>query len=123
MFIREIIMQNSKIKLKNNGAGKKRDPIPENFDSLEAAADFWDTHDLTEYCDEFRTIEGVKVELNGQPLRLESELAEKIGKVARRRGISAETLVHLWLQKKLSEILKRDRRRLKRISQNVTGAK
>lgn len=118
-------MQNSKVKRKNGVASKKRphDPIPNNFDSLEAAADFWDTHDLTDYRDEFRKIKNVKVDLRRQPVHLESELAEKIGKIARRRGVSAETLVHLWLQQKLSETLKRDRRRPKRVSPNVTGAK
>lgn len=28
---------------------KHRDPLPEHFDSLEEAAEFWDTHDSADY--------------------------------------------------------------------------
>jgi hypothetical protein len=31
---------------------KTRDPIPEEFDSPQAAGDFWDTHSLADYWDE-----------------------------------------------------------------------
>ncbi|MEK6408932.1 MAG: CopG family antitoxin [Acidobacteriota bacterium] len=30
---------------------KERDPIPENFKSVEEAAEFWDSHDLADYWD------------------------------------------------------------------------
>jgi hypothetical protein len=32
---------------------KQIDPIPEEFSSLEQAAEFWDTHDTTDYPDNF----------------------------------------------------------------------
>jgi len=35
---------------------KQIDPIPEEFSSLEDAADFWDTHDTTDYPQIFRTV-------------------------------------------------------------------
>ncbi len=38
---------------------KKVDPIPEGFSSYEAAADFWDNHDTSDYAHEFRTIKVV----------------------------------------------------------------
>ncbi len=41
---------------------------------------------------------------------VEEELAEKINRVARRRGVSVDTLVHLRLQQKLSEAQKREQR-------------
>jgi len=90
---------------------KPRDPIPEKFESLEAAADFWDTHSLTDYRDEFREVKGVKIDLDNRRLRLENELAQKIGRIARQRGVSSETLMNLWLQQKLTETLKHDKRR------------
>lgn len=37
--------------------GKVVEPTPAQFDSYEEAAKFWDTHDTTDYLDEFRTIE------------------------------------------------------------------
>ena len=36
--------------------GKQGDPIPEEFTSYEEAADFWDTHDTTDYPDSFETV-------------------------------------------------------------------
>jgi hypothetical protein len=36
---------------------KRIDPIPEEFDSYEEAAEFWDTHDTTDYPDAFRSVE------------------------------------------------------------------
>ncbi len=32
-------------------AKNKRDPIPEQFATIEEAGEFWDTHDLTDYWD------------------------------------------------------------------------
>jgi dolichol-phosphate mannosyltransferase len=36
---------------------KQRDPLPEHFNSLEEAAEFWDTHDSADYEDYMRDIE------------------------------------------------------------------
>jgi hypothetical protein len=36
---------------------RKRDPIPERFDSVGAAAEFWDTHDTTDYEDLMHDVE------------------------------------------------------------------
>ncbi|MEW5987414.1 MAG: CopG family antitoxin [Chloroflexota bacterium] len=38
---------------------KAIEPTPDHFDNYEAAADFWDTHDTTDYLDEFRTVQVV----------------------------------------------------------------
>jgi len=35
---------------------KEIDPLPEEFASYEEAAEFWDTHDTTDYPDSFETI-------------------------------------------------------------------
>ena len=35
---------------------KTVEPIPEKFGSYEEAADFWDTHDTTDYPNDFRTV-------------------------------------------------------------------
>ena len=38
---------------------KQIDPIPHEFASYEAAAEFWDTHDTTDYPGAFRTVKVV----------------------------------------------------------------
>ncbi len=88
-----------------------RDPVPERFASAEEEVEFWENHDLTEYRDYFREVKDVKVDLSRRRFNLEEELAEKLNRVARRRGVSIDTLVHLWLQQKLAEAQKRERRR------------
>lgn len=35
---------------------KQTDSIPEEFDSYEEAAEFWDSHDTTDYPDAFETV-------------------------------------------------------------------
>ncbi len=40
-----------------NDQKKQIDAIPEEFESYEQAAEFWETHDTTNYIDEFETIE------------------------------------------------------------------
>lgn len=101
---------NGKNEKKTVAPKKRRDPIPENFESLEAAAEFWDTHSLADYSDEFRTAKNVKIDLDSRRLRLENGLAQKIGRIARQHGVSSETLMNLWLQQKLAETLKDEKR-------------
>ncbi len=36
---------------------KNGDPIPGQFDSIESAADFWDTHSLADYEDQIHQVE------------------------------------------------------------------
>lgn len=43
---------------------KQVDPIPEEFASYEEAAEFWDTHDTTDYPESFETV-SVEAEFRG----------------------------------------------------------
>ena len=53
---------------KSKAAQKRvRDPLPEHFNSIEAAAEFWDTHDSSEYAEYFKEVE---VEVDLKPRRL-----------------------------------------------------
>ncbi|GAB4491425.1 MAG: hypothetical protein OHK0031_14600 [Anaerolineales bacterium] len=69
-------------------------------DDLEKMGEFWDRHDFTEFDDadapdvEFHVAVAVSVE---------PDLFSDIEELARRRGISMETLVNLWLKEKLVE--------------------
>lgn len=69
---------------------KKVDPIPEEFDSYEAAADFWDTHDTTDYPDAFETVE-VEAELRRR--RYEIEIEEDLIVILRERAQELGTTV------------------------------
>jgi hypothetical protein len=81
----------------------KQDPIPENFDTFEELADFWDNHDLTDY-EEYIT--PVEMELESElsheyVVVLSDSLVEQLRKVQKREGVSINTLINLWVQEKL----------------------
>ena len=48
------------------------DPTPEHFNTYEEAAKFWDTHDTTDYLDEFRTVQ-VTADLRARHFEIEIE--------------------------------------------------
>jgi len=81
---------------------KQRDPIPEDFASVQEAAEFWDTHDLADYEDRMQEVD-FEVDLQRRVFltALEPELAKKLAEYAHRQGVSAETLINLWVGEKL----------------------
>ena len=87
--------------VKTNKQKPKRDPLPDDFGSYEAAAEFWDTHDLTDYEDSEREVPNVQINLVRRHFRVDAEIAQRLHAVARERGVSSETLANLWLAEKL----------------------
>ena len=83
---------------------KRREPIPEHFASVEQAGQFWDTHDLADYWGSTREAE-FEVDLQRRTFltSLEPQLAGKLTAVARKQGISTETLINVWLTEKVEE--------------------
>lgn len=81
-----------------------RDELPEHFESIEQAADFWESHDLTEYSDVLEEVDfQVDMQRRRHLVALDPELAEKLAVEAHKRGLSTETLINLWLRDKLEE--------------------
>jgi hypothetical protein len=82
----------------------ERDSLPEEFTSIEEAANFWDTHSLADYEDLQKDIE-FEVELKSEKnyFAIEKELSDSIDKLAHAKGVLPETLVNLWLKEKLLE--------------------
>jgi len=82
---------------------KKVDPLPEEFATIEEAAEFWDNHDLTDYLEYTRPVKNIRcrIERRQRLVALEPSLARRLSKAARQRGITSEALVHLWLSERL----------------------
>jgi hypothetical protein len=89
-------------KIKN----EHKDNIPEKFDSIEAAAEFWDSHDVTDYFELTKEVSDVKIELVRKYFKIERNLAKKLSAEANKKGISSEALINLWLQEKLFQTAK-----------------
>jgi hypothetical protein len=80
---------------------RRRDPIPEHFANIEAAAEFWDTHDLADYVDLTQPVDfSVDLQRRHYLFALAPELAERIAVEADKQGLSAETLLNLWLSER-----------------------
>jgi hypothetical protein len=84
---------------------RKIAPIPEQFTSFEELADFWETHDLTDYEDQLKE---VKYKIALKPTRqfvvtLSDELTKIMRRVVQREGVSMQTLVNLWVKERLQQ--------------------
>ena len=82
---------------------KQRDPLPEHFRSLEEAAEFWETHDSTDY-EEYMTDVECEFDIKRRTylVSLDANLYRKVRAIARKKGVPAEKLVNLWIEEKAS---------------------
>jgi len=77
-----------------------KDPIPEQFGSIEQAADFWDTHSLADYWDQLHEVEIEVSARRRRRITLDPDVWERVASQARVRGVSPETLANLWLMER-----------------------
>ena len=81
--------------------------MPEEFKTYEEAAEFWDTHDSTEYKDVLEEVE-VKVDLQKRHylVELDNNIAKVLQEKARKKGVPANHLASELLQKQLISDMK-----------------
>ncbi len=81
---------------------KQIDPIPEEFSSYEEAAEFWDSHDTTEYPGAFRTVKVVsKFRNRHYEIRLAPDVVKALQVRARKRGVTLGRLASDLLRQRL----------------------
>jgi len=82
---------------------KKIEPIPDEFKTIIEASDFWDKHDINDYWDKTKEVK-FSACLKREPkyIAIEESIAKKALAVAKKKHVSLETLVNLWLKEKLS---------------------
>jgi hypothetical protein len=82
---------------------KKIEPIPDEFKNIMEASDFWDKHDITNYWYDTKEVK-FRASLKKEPkyVALEESIAKKAFNLAKKKHVSIETLVNLWLKEKLS---------------------
>lgn len=81
--------------------------VPE-FSSREEAAEWFDTHDVADYLDEFEIVDSrdVKVAKNlseNLTVRLSPELLNQLRRKARRMGVGPSTLARMWILEHLQD--------------------
>lgn len=86
---------------------KRVSKIPK-FQSISEEAEFWDTHDFTEFADELTPVK-MKVTL-GQPkeetltVRLQTKLKERLANIASEMGVNTSTLARMWIVEKIKQV-------------------
>ncbi len=71
--------------------------------SYQEIGEYWDNHGLSEVWEQ---TQDANFEIGGHSkttyFPIESSLSDKLHAVAHQRGVSAETLINLWLQEKIA---------------------
>lgn len=72
------------------------------FDSIRKLAEFWDTHDLTDFEDKLEVVnEPVFIRDTAVKVDLQSKEAVALRKLARQKGVSQSELIRQWILPKL----------------------
>lgn len=71
--------------------------------TLREIGDFWDSHDATGFESETYPVEfNVDAQTRRHYVAMDPELLQRLRQEAHARGISAESLINLWLQERLT---------------------
>ncbi len=82
-------------------ANKSRDPMPDETTTIEEIIAFWDTHSTVDYEDQMEDVAfEMAIEEERYIVRLLPELASLIGRKAKAKGVTTETLINIWLAEK-----------------------
>ena len=81
-----------------------RDPIPE-FATREKEAEFWDTHDFTDYWDDLKPVKVVASPNLTSSFRvpLDGKTLTQICQYANANGVDVGTLLRMWILERLQD--------------------
>jgi len=82
---------------------ERTDPVPDEFETYEEAAEFWSTHDTTDYPECFETVKMVS-NFRGRYLEIgiEGDVAEKLCSRAHEQSVTVHHLANDLLRNSLS---------------------
>ncbi len=92
------------LRSENNSKARPKSRIPE-FKSRKEAARWFDTHDLANYQDEFKTVRAhfARNLSQGITIRFDSETLKQLRDQAHKKGIGPTTLARMWILEHLAE--------------------
>ncbi|MEK6672174.1 MAG: CopG family antitoxin [Nitrospirota bacterium] len=73
--------------------------------SYRELGEFWDAHDLSDFWGKTKTASfEVDIEAEVTYYAVDKTLSEKLQAIAQKRGVTADTLINLWVQEKLQKL-------------------
>jgi len=82
---------------------KKTDHKLPDFRSIKEMEEFWETHELTEFQDDFKEIHDTKVDIKNRTyLPITLTMYEKLEKIAHAQHTTVDRLIHRWVEEKLN---------------------
>lgn len=79
------------------------------FATLQEEADFWDTHDSTDYLDDTTEVDITFVDARPRKtqisLRLDPHTIAQLKTIAAQRGVGYQTLIRMWVMERMSQEL------------------
>ena len=82
---------------------KKRSSLSKAI-SYKEIGEYWDIHDLSEFWGKTKRVKfDVQIESEITYYPIEKSPSEKLQSMAKKQGISSDTLINLWIQQKLQE--------------------
>ena len=72
--------------------------------SYQEIGEFWDTHDLSKFWEQTKAAKfEVDIQIQRIYYPIDRKLSDNILELARKRGISPETLINLWVSEKIKQ--------------------
>ena len=80
------------------------EPIPDEFESYEAVAEFWDSHDTTDYLNDFKMVqvEDARLRQRHFEVEIDSDLLETLSNQAKQKGVGVSQWVNQMIRATLS---------------------
>ncbi|MBI1743568.1 hypothetical protein HYR54_10955 [Candidatus Acetothermia bacterium] len=83
---------------------KHLEPIPDEFDSYEEAAEFWDNHNTTDYPDAFQPVKAItEFRRRHYEIEIDEDVAKVLHTRARRRGLTVSQVASELLRDRLAK--------------------
>ena len=75
------------------------------FKTYEEAAEWFDTHDMSDYQDQMRSVDfHFDLRKNRDWVELEREIANSVRKLAKKQNVPTRKLINEWLKEKLENL-------------------
>jgi hypothetical protein len=76
----------------------------QSFKNLKEMEEFWESHEFTEFQDEFKAVNDLVVEIKKRTfLPITLTMYNKLEKIAIAQNITVDQLIHSWVEEKLAE--------------------